>query len=390
MAGDMPKDWKVATLGSCGVWYSGGTPNTAVAEYWNGDIPWITASSLHEFYITDSERRVTELGIRNGTRLMPTNTILFVVRGMSLKTEFRVGIARRPMAFGQDCKAIIARPDIEPLFLANALRAKASEILNLADEASHGTGRLQTDPLTQLEIDIPPISEQRAITHVIGTLDDKIELNRRMNETLEVMARAMFKQWFVDGAEEEWEVGKLGDITENIRRGAQPNEIEPETPYIGLEHMPRRSIALSEWGQAEQVTSNKFWFKRGEILFGKLRPYFHKVGVAPIDGVCSTDILVIAPKSPEWFGLALSYLSSDALVAHTNTSSTGTRMPRTNWEDIARYEILVPPLETAQTFSQHIVPIVEKIRANIFQSRTLAILRDALLPKLMSGEVRVR
>ncbi|MBI2976296.1 MAG: restriction endonuclease subunit S, partial [Chloroflexi bacterium] len=123
---------------------------------------------------------------------------------------------------------------------------------------------------SEAELSLPPLPEQRAIAHILGALDDKIELNRRMNRTLESMARALFKQWFVDGAEEGWEAGKLGDIAENVRRGAQPSDIEPETPYIGLEHMPRRSVALTEWGQAEQVTSNKFWFKRGEILFGKL------------------------------------------------------------------------------------------------------------------------
>jgi len=185
MVNDLPNGWMVTNLGDCGVWYSGGTPHTETADYWGGDIPWITASSLREFYITDSERRVTSLGVKNGTRLMPTNTILFVVRGMSLKSEFRVGIAQRPVAFGQDCKAIIAQSDIEPLFLANALRAKSQEILELVDEASHGTGRLQTNALEQLEIAFPPLREQRAIAHFFGTLDDKIDLNRRMNETSE-------------------------------------------------------------------------------------------------------------------------------------------------------------------------------------------------------------
>jgi len=198
MAGDLPHNWTVARLRDCGEWYSGGTPDTGTTAYWNGDIPWITASSLHDFYITDSRRRVTKLGVENGTRVVPEGSILFVVRGMSLKSEFRVGIAKRPMAFGQDCKAVIARPGIEPYYLANVLRSKADDILALADEASHGTGRLQTAALSELKVPIPPLAEQKAIAHVLGTLDDKIELNRRMNETLEAIARAIFKSWFVD------------------------------------------------------------------------------------------------------------------------------------------------------------------------------------------------
>ena len=84
---------------------------------------------------------------------------------------------------------------------------------------------------------------------------------------------------------------RLGEVAENPRRSIQPDEIKSSMSYIGLEHMPRRSIALSEWESDTKLGSNKLEFKRGEILFGKLRPYFHKVGVAPLDGVCSTDIL---------------------------------------------------------------------------------------------------
>lgn len=189
---------------------------------------------------------------------------------------------------------------------------------------------------------------------------------------------------------EGWRVGTIEDVADNPRRGVNPDEIEPETPYIGLEHMPRRSIALSDWGYADSLESNKFNFKRGEILFGKLRPYFHKVGVAPVDGVCSTDILVIAPKEPEWFAFVLGHVSSDDFVNHTNAGATGTKMPRTNWQDMARYEVVMPPKPVAEAFTQMTRPLIERINANIHTSRILTALRDALLPKLMSGEVGVR
>jgi type I restriction enzyme, S subunit len=160
--------------------------------------PWITASSLHDFYIKDSDRKITPLGADNGTRMVPKDTILFVVRGMSLKTEFRVGITTREMAFGQDCKALIVKDGINPLFLANALRARQTEILGLSDEASHGTGRLATEAIQSLMIPLPPLAEQNRIAEIAGALDRKIELNRQMNQTLEAMAQAIFQSWFVD------------------------------------------------------------------------------------------------------------------------------------------------------------------------------------------------
>jgi type I restriction enzyme, S subunit len=270
------------------------------------------------------------------------------------------------------------------------------------------------------DFDVPSLAEQKAIAAILGSLDDKIELNRRMNATLEAMARALFQSWFVDfdpvrakldgrapvgmdaetaalfpdGFEESglpigWTTGKLGDISTNSRRGIQPNDIAPSTPYIALEHMPRRCIALGDWDDGADVASTKFAFKKSEILFGKLRPYFHKVGVAPFDGVCSTDILVIAPKSSEWFGFLLGHASSDDLIDFTNLASTGTKMPRTSWSDINTFKVALPPTPIATAFTRIVRPIVDHIHANLHQSRTLATLRDTLLPKLLSGELRV-
>lgn len=278
--------------------------------------------------------------------------------------------------------------------------------------------------LVKLLVPLPPLEEQRSLARILGTLDDKIELNRQTNQTLEAMASAIFKSWFVDfdpvrakmegrqpaymdaatarlfpqEFEESvlgeipkgWRVGTLGEVAENPRRGVKPENISFDTPYIGLEHMPRRSIALADWGNAADITSNKFQFYEGDILFGKLRPYFHKVGVAPIDGICSTDILVILAKSSEWFGVVLSIVSSAEFIDYTNLASTGTRMPRTNWKDMSKYELVFPPVKLAQSFNLKMLPIIQKIRANIFESQTLANIRDTLLPKLMSGEVRVK
>jgi type I restriction enzyme, S subunit len=282
---------------------------------------------------------------------------------------------------------------------------------------------LNNEMLSRLSIALPPSHEQAAIGHILGTLDDKIDLNRRMSETLEAMARAIFKSWFVDfdpvrakaeGRDpglpqaladlfparlveselgeipEGWEVGTLGSVADHPRRGVQPSSIDPDTPYIALEHMPKRCIALADWGIADVLESNKFEFRKGEILFGKLRPYFHKVGVAPVDGVCSTDIVVVAPASAGWFGFVLGHVSSVAFVEYTNAGSTGTKMPRTSWAEMARFSLVLPPQAVANAFTETLQPSINRIIEGIHESRTLAALRDALLPKLISGELRVK
>jgi len=186
-----------------------------------------------------------------------------------------------------------------------------------------------------------------------------------------------------------WRVGTIADIASNPRRCLQPSQIGPTTPYIALEHMPRRCITLSEWGHGDGLESGKFRSMQGEILFGKLRPYFHKVGVAPVEGVCSTDILVIAPTAPEWFGFLLGHVCSAQFISYADSVSTGTKMPRTNWQDMARYQVALPPEGLAWRSADLVSPFIQRIAASIHEARTLAALRDALLPKLISGELRV-
>jgi type I restriction enzyme S subunit len=165
--------------------------------------------------------------------------------------------------------------------------------------------------------------------------------------------------------------------------------VHEDTPYIGLEHMPRGSIALNDWEGAGKVSSNKSAFDVGDFLFGKLRPYFHKVGIAPIAGICSTDIVVVRPRAPVWHGYIIACISDEDFVAYTDKNSTGTKMPRTNWAAMAKYQVVLPPKELGGAFNLTVSPMLERIRANIQESRTLAQTRDLLLPRLMSGELRV-
>lgn len=153
--------------------------------------------------------------------------------------------------------------------------------------------------------------------------------------------------------------------------------------------MPRGSTILTEWLTEKAPTGQGATFERGDILFGKLRPYFKKVGVAPIAGRCSTEILVLRPTRPEYHGLLLGHVASDRFIEHCDAVSRGTRMPRAEWRDASAFEIAIPPAELAAEFSQFVKTRYSQIIALTHQSRTLAAVRDALLPKLISGEIRV-
>ena len=420
----MAGEWETASLGELCDFRAGSVFKPDLQGQTCGEFPFVKVSDMNlpanAVRIQDANNWISAADLRKlRAKPFPPGTVIFAKIGEALRQNRLRQVARETAVDNNMMGATPRINRINPRFFYYALsRFDFSDI-------AQGTALpyLTVGSLSTLTLDVPPPKEQRAIAHILGTLDDKIELNRRMNATLEAMARALFKSWFVDfdpvRAKAEgkdpslpqpladlfpdsfedseldeipkgWRVGSLGDVAEHPRRSIQPSGIKPTTPYIALEHMPKRCIALAEWDAADGLESNKFEFKTGEILFGKLRPYFHKVGVAPLDGVCSTDIVVLTPRTQEWFGFVLGHVSSDAFVEHTNAGSTGTKMPRTSWGDMARYAVVIPPENVAKAFTSQIRDSVNHIIASIHASRTLAALRDTLLPKLVSGELRMK
>ncbi len=217
-------------------------------------------------------------------------------------------------------------------------------VRNRIQATASGTKVRHTSPsrIGDVTVELPPIALQHRIADILSAYDERIENNTRRIQILEEMAQAIYREWFVSfrfpGHEqvemveselgmipEGWEARRLGELAEENRRSVDPAEIDPDTPYVGLEHIPRRSIALADWGRAEDVQSTKLRFAKKEILFGKIRPYFHKVALAPLSGVCSTDAIVISAKSPEYRALVLCCVSSEPFVAHATQTSQGTK-----------------------------------------------------------------
>ncbi|MBY5735604.1 hypothetical protein HFO26_36270 [Rhizobium leguminosarum] len=356
--------------------------------------------------------------------------LIFVTKG----SPGQVCLAPNPVNFciAQDMVAIRANETkVYPPYLFAALRSPQVQ----AEIANMHVGTLiphfKKGDFDKLKIPLPSRKQQIAAGDFYSITSQKIELNRRMNETLEAMAQAIFRDWFVDfgptrrklegatdpvtiigglvrdaeraqavadlfpaalgddGLPEGWDAGVLGDLAFSAGTTVGPASISGDTPYVGLEHMPRKSIALNEWETASTVTSTKSKFEVGQILFGKLRPYFHKVGIAPIDGVCSTDIIVLDSKASKDRPLLTAIASSDEFVKFTDQGSTGTKMPRTSWGNMKSYPLTVAPEAVRHEYGTFTEPMLAKIIAGIHENRTLVLTRDLLLPKLMSGDIRL-
>jgi type I restriction enzyme S subunit len=398
--GELPSEWEVRTLGDLAYWFSGGTPRTSEASYWNGDIPWITSGSLTTFYLSTSDRTLTQKGLESGSRLVPASSILFVVRGMSLKSEFRIGITRRPLAFGQDCKALVAHADVDPLFLANAIRAQSRDILGMVDEAGHGTGRLATDRIRSLRVPLPPLSEQRAIAEVLGALDDKIEANRRVADlaTNLALAQATSALEHVGGTPTDME--RIADITKGV--SYRSDDLIPGNGWLVSLKCVGRDGSFEPGGlkpfsgpakpgqvvdDGDVLVAQTDLTQRGEVIGRPIR--VQRLGLAG-RFVASLDFAVVRPRPPLTRELLFGLLSQRVFREHVLGFCNGTTVLHMNSRALPSYQVAIPGAEQGRRLTNIMKPLFECSAVARRESSALGQLRDTLLPKLLSGELRVR
>ncbi len=378
-------------------------------DYSDQGIPVIRGSNLNngrfldmnEFvYVSDSKVRKDLSG-----NLAKPGDLVFTQRGTLGQVAIipKEGISDRYVVSQSQMKLTVDDTKADQFFLYYyfSSREVIDRITNFT--SSSGVPHINLTVLRNFEIPVPPLEIQKSIASILSAYDDLIENNRRRIQLLEQAARLLYREWFVrlrfpghehvkikDGVPEGWEKKTLFDLCKEVRESVKPDAIDLNTPYIGLEHMPRRSISLSEWGVAEQVTSSKHRFRDGDVLFGKIRPYFHKAGVAFVDGITSSDAIVIRPNDPALHGLVLMTVSSDAFVAvAAKTMREGSKMPRADWKQMQSYPILHPSIEILYSFENLVRPIIDQLKSLTFINKKLRSARDLLLPRLMNGEIAI-
>ena len=379
------------------------------SELSTNGLPFARAGNIDNGFHFEEADILDDSSVRKaGSKISQPNDIVFTSKGTVGRFAFVKPETPRFVYSPQLCYWRIRKPSIiDPRFLFYWMHGRdfhhqvhqVKSLTTMADYVSLSDQR-------KMKIAAPPLTIQHTIAGILSAYDDLIENNARRIAILEEMARMLYDEWFVKfrfpGHEEVkmvesemgmipegWEPSPLGALASEVRRGVNPEVIDPETPYFGLEHLPRRSIALSEWGIAREVQSTKLSFQKDEILFGKIRPYLHKVGVAPLNGVCSSDTIVISIKQKKYFGFVLCCVSSDNFVDHANKTSQGTHMPRANWDILVKYPLALPPESLLALFNETIRSFVTAIHNWIFRNRNLRRTRDLLLPKLISGEIDV-
>ena len=257
--------------------------------------------------------------------------------------------------------------------------------------------------LERMEVPYPQPIVQDKITEVASAYDDLIETNRRRIALLEGAARLLYREWFVhfrfpghehaeitNGLPRGWRARTLGSMVDVVKDTVKPADFSEDDIHIGLEHIPRRSFTLADWEPAADLASGKTRFAEGDILFCKIRPYFHKSGFSLRSGLASSDAIVWRVKESEDWPLVVCATSSDHFIAvASKTVREGSKMPRADEKVLNGYPIPKPPEGLLSVFNDTIRPITQQCKTLALQNRALAQARDLLLPRLMNGEIAV-
>ena len=367
------------------------------ASLYGGEYPFFQTGDIKaaNLYLTEYTQTYSEAGLAQ-SKMWEKGTLCITIAANIAETAI-LGV---PGCFPDSVVGFVPDPDkADVRFIKYYI-----DILKLGMQSiSRGTTQdnMSVEKLMSFDFNVPDLPTQRKIAGILSAYDDLIENNLRRIKILEQMAQSLYREWFVHfrfpGHEsakfkdselgripDGWEVKKLGELADQMRRCVSKGQLDEVTRYVGLEHIPRQSLALDDWEEVSELGSNKLLFKRGEVLFGKIRPYFHKVVCAPFDGVCSADTIIIRAKKPDHRALVTFCVFAEAFVAHATATSNGSKMPRTDWKVLKDYPLVLPPNDLLARFSKLSEKAIDQQQNLVKRNQTLRLTRDLLLPQLLA------
>ncbi|MDB4203735.1 restriction endonuclease subunit S [Flavobacteriaceae bacterium] len=402
---NIPEGWAETSIGKVTVVESGGTPSTKNSSYWGDEIPWITPRDLSSFkgvFIGKGERSISIEGLENSSaKLLPKNTILFSSRA----PIGYVVIAQNETATNQGFKNLICdevNSHYKYFYYLMKYKSDYIERLSSGSTFSEASGTL----IKSIELNLPPLQEQKAIAKVLTAFDDKIELLQAQNKTLETMAQTIFKEWFGkyqigDELPEGWRVGKLGDIA-NLKSGYAFKSKD------FVEESSKKALKIKDLKGDGKVSLNAVSCVSNDVTKLSRVQYFRlKEGdiVLAMSGNTTGKIGVIPPHSNEVYlnqrvgkffmikqdlnSFLYSFLMSGNYEEKILKMGYGSAQPNISPSQIENIDIIYPNEEKLVSFLNISNPIFNKVLDNNNQIQSLTETRDTLLPKLMSGQVRV-
>ena len=381
----MAGEWIEQTIGDVATVVGGGTPSTKDPDNFNGEIPWLTPKDLSGYpfrFISRGERNISQKGYNSSNaKLVPKGSVLLTTRA----PVGYVAIASNPVTTNQGFHSLVLKDGYNSEFVYYLLKGHTEYLCSNATGTTYG--ELSGSALKRLKFRFPPLTHQRAIACILGALDDKIELNRRMNETLEQIAQAIFKKWFIEPT-------KNGKLPEGWREGTLGETITihdaKRIPLSGRERFNRKG-KYPYYGAASVMDYvDDYLFDGVYVLIGEDGSVINTDDTPVLQYVwgqfwVNNHAHVLTGRS----GVSVEHLFLFLKNVNIRPFVTGAVQPKLNQANLCRIPFVLSPEPVNQQFASLINPFFTRYRANADQSRTLAALRDALLPKLLSGELRV-
>lgn len=392
----MKSNWKTCQLDELVTFTSGGTPSKKKAEYWNGSIPWISAKTMKDEHISTSDLMISEEGLKNGSRLAPQGSILFLIRGSGLFNGIPICLVDKPVAFNQDVKCINSISEIENKYVFYWLLSQASTLSAIVGVTTIGAGKFDMDVIKRLEISYPEKEVRNEIIRIADAISDKIRLNTAINENLEQQAQAIFKSWFVDFEPfggvmpEDWKIGNLLDIADYLNGLAmqkfRPNENENSLPVLKIKEL-RQGFCDNTSDLCSENIKSEYIIHDGDVIFswsGSLLVDFWCGGTC---GLNQHLFKVTSEKYNKWFYYSWTQYHLQKFISIAKDMAT--TMGHIKREELKKSEVLVPNSEDYSKIGNLLSPIYDVIITNRIENKRIEELRDTLLPKLMNGEIDV-
>ncbi|MDD5584453.1 MAG: restriction endonuclease subunit S [Candidatus Omnitrophica bacterium] len=390
--------WKKCKLSQIMEIIGGGTPKTTVPEYWDGDIPWLSVVDFagRGRWVYKTEKNITSKGLKeSSTKILKKGQLIISARG----TVGEIAQIGSDMAFNQSCYGLDGKPDIVlNNFLYYLLKFNIQKLKQNTHGAVFDTITRQT--FECIDVDVPPIKEQTAIAKILLYLDSKIELNNQMNKTLESTALAIFKRWFVDfkfpGHEKTkfvnelpvgWSEGTLIDVCDIVMGQSPPGETYNELDNGVVFYQGNRDFGFRFPTPRVYCTAPTRIAEEGDVLISVRAP----VGALNITlEQCAIGRGVAALRMKQYSNGFLFYFLSTRQDLWDRFNSEGTVFGCLNKTEFHKIVLFIPTDVIMRQFDMVVKPIEATIRNNELETRALGSIRDSLLPRMMSGQIRVK
>lgn len=372
----------------------GGTPKTSKPEYWNGDIPWLSVKDFNNDYryVYETEKTITQAGLDNSsTKLLKRNDSIISARG----TVGEMAMIPYPMAFNQSCYGLRAK---EGLVDEEYLYYLIKHNVMVLKKNTHGSvfDTITRDTFDDIEVELPSLVEQEIVASILRDLDDKIEVNNKINKNLEQQAQAYFDELFVVNANPNWSECTLSDIG-SVVAGGTPSKSKPEY-YAdqGIAWITPKDLSvnkskfishgendISELGFSKSSAAK---MPAGTILFSSRAPIGY-IAIAQNEVTTNQGFKSVIPN--ENIGTAYLYFLLKNLLPTIEGMASGSTFKEISGSAMKSVPTVMPDADTIQLFSSFCEPVFKEQEILEAENKRLSALRNSLLPKLMSGELDV-